>query len=210
MERSLRKIYAIIIVFFVGSQAALAQMGGGVNPADRAAPIFPDVDGETMIFDVPERWYPFNRRTDDMVDTYVFPAGQEPEDWEETLRQQTFLSRAGVTEPRQVFDLRSQNNQSTCSRYDTEVLGDGLENGYPMFYWRQVCETESEIVSSLNKVVLGVEQLYIISKVWKEEPRDREWTRWEEYLETVYVCDPRTAEHRCRPVRPAGMGGRGR
>ena len=209
----MRVIYAIIIVFFMGSQAALAQMGGGPDPADPVAPVLPDVDEETMIFDVPDKWYPFNRRTEDMVDTYIFPTGQEPQDWEETLRQQTFLSRAGVTEPRQVFELRSQNNQSNCIRYDTEVLGDELENGYAMFYWRQVCETESGTVSSLNKVVLGNEQLYIISKVWKEEPRDREWMRWEEYLETVYVCDPRTTEHRCRPVRPmgpAGMGGRGR
>jgi len=39
-----------------------------------------------MILDLPDKWYPYSRRTDAMVDTYVFPAGQEPSDWDETLR----------------------------------------------------------------------------------------------------------------------------
>ena len=211
----MRQPCLILVVTVLWSQSVFAQMGGGsgFDTAERAAQTFPDVTEETMIFDVPAKWYPYYRRTDDMVDTYIFPTGQEPEDWEETLRQQTFLGHAGVTEPRQVFDLRSQSNQSNCRRYEPEILGDGLENGYPMFYWRQVCETAADTVSSLNKVVLGTEQLYIISKVWKEEPRDREWERWETYLQSVYVCDPRTEDHRCRPIRTiggAGMGGRGR
>jgi hypothetical protein len=68
--------------------------------ADRPPPQLPDVDKETMILDLPDKWYPYSRRTDAMVDTYVFPTGQEPSDWDETLRQEIFLSTAGISEAR--------------------------------------------------------------------------------------------------------------
>jgi hypothetical protein len=78
-------------------------------------------------------------------------------------------------------------------------------------YWRQVCETDGGVDARLSKVILGENQLYIISKLWRYEPRDRDWTRWDEYLQNVYVCDPVRAGHRCRPIgRGLTQGGRGR
>ena len=204
----MKSYFAIVGCLLILSDAALAQRAGG---ADRPSPQLPDVDKETMILDIPDKWYPYSRRTDAMVDTYIFPTGQEPNDWDETLRQEIFLSTAGVSEARQVYQLRSDANSESCETYDAEVLQDREENGYSMFYWKQVCETAEQVVASLNKAILGSEQLYILSKVWKYEPRDRDWERWEAYFQEVYVCDPTRPEHRCRPIRPDGaMGGRGR
>lgn len=207
-----KKNFLLLGLLLTSSQFALAQRGGGGG--ERARPQIPDIDAETMILDIPDKWYPYSRRTDTMVDTYVFPTGQEPADWDETLRQEVFLSTAGITSARQVYELRAENNRGRCERYEAETLGDHQENGYPMFYWRQVCDMSEQTIASLNKVILGNDQLYILSKIWKYEPREREWTRWEEYVEGVYVCDPARLEYRCRPVwpagAPAGMGGRGR
>ncbi|MFL2546817.1 MAG: hypothetical protein ACJ0SL_05580 [Candidatus Rariloculaceae bacterium] len=181
--------------------------GGG---GGREEPQFPNVEKETMIFQIPDKWYPYHRTTDEMIDTYIFPTGDEPSDWEETLRQEVFLTTAGVTEPRQVYDLRYESNRGSCDELESEILHDSLENGYPMFSWKQVCQLPDGVLSSLNKVVLGLEQLYILSKVWKSEPRDREWERWEEYFDRVYVCDPTRPGHRCRPIRQGAQQGRGR
>ena len=84
-----------------------------------------------------------------MVDTYVFPTGQEPSDWDETLRQEIFLSTAGISEARQVYQLRSQNTSESCDTYDSEVLQDREENGYSMLYWKQVCVLPEQVVASL-------------------------------------------------------------
>ena len=188
------------------SCSALAQMGGG-GGNDRAGPQFPNIDEETMIFDVPDKWYPYSRRTDAKVDTYIFPIGDEPADWDETLRQEVFLTTAGVTAPRQVFELRSESNRSNCDDLETEILQESEENGYPIFLWKQVCGMSGQVVASINMAVLGREHLYILSRVWKYEPRDREWSRWEDYFQQVYVCDPVLPEHRCRPIRPAAAAG---
>jgi len=34
-----------------------------------------------------------------------------------------------------------------------------------MFYWKQVCVMPEQVVASLNKTILGREQLYILSKI---------------------------------------------
>jgi hypothetical protein len=207
IRRSTAAICAAAFLFAMWG-TAFAQMGGG---GARPAPQFPDIDEEAMILDVPDKWYPYSRRTDAKIDTYIFPIGDEPADWDETLRQEIFHTTAGVTTPRQVFELRSDSNRNNCVELETEVLQESEENGYPMFLWKQVCEMPEQVVASVNKVVLGREHLYTLSKVWKYEPRNREWTRWEDYFQRVYVCDPVIPEHRCRPIRPTGgQGGRGR
>lgn len=202
IRRISQQCWAVALLILLTSSVS-AQMGGG-GRRDRPAPIFPDIDKETLILTTPEKWYPYTRRTDDMVDTYIFPTGQEPTDWKEALRQEVFLTTAGVTAPRQVYELRSESTAKTCDRYDTEILAERQENGYAMYYWRQECGMGEDVIASLHKVILGEDQLYIVSKVWKSEPRERDWTRWEEYLEGVYVCDPVREGHRCRPIRPAG------
>jgi hypothetical protein len=189
-------------------------MGGGRGGGDRPAPQIPDVAEETLILSTPDKWYPYSRETDALVETYMFPTGQEPSDWEEALRQEVYLTTAGVTAPRQVFELRSKADSERCTNFESNTLSEQPDNGYPVFFWRQVCDTGDDVDARLSKVILGEDQLYVVSKVWRYEPRDRDWARWDEFLQRVYVCDPVRPGHRCRPggLAPgqAGRGGMGR
>ncbi len=175
----------------------------------------PNTDIETMILQLPDKWNPVGQTAEGKTDIWVFPTGQEPDDWEETLRHEAFHSTGGMDTATRVYELRAENDQQNCPGFSSEILSDEPENGYSMIYWKQVCELgEEETVASLNKVVLGNDQLYILSKIWKYDPPNRTWRRWETYMEGVYVCDPtRPQQHRCVPVGftpatvPAGRGG---
>ena len=48
---------------------AVAQMGGGRGGGDRPAPQIPDVAKETLILSTPDKWYPYSRETDALVET---------------------------------------------------------------------------------------------------------------------------------------------
>jgi hypothetical protein len=110
---------------------AFGQMGGGGR--DRPAPQFPDIDRETLILNTPDKWYPFSRRTEALVDTLILPTGQEPSDWKEALRQEVYLTTAGVTAPRQIFELRSESDRERCTSFESAQINDQPENGYDVY-----------------------------------------------------------------------------
>ena len=99
-------------------------------------------------------------------------------------------------------------------KHTSEVREQEPDNGYSMIVWRQSCTPAEDVIfSSLHKVVLGNDRLYILNKVWKEDPSNRIWRRWENFFEDVYVCDPNRPEHPCRPIprdpgNATGGGGR--
>ena len=162
---------------------------------------------------LPEEWYASSPLTDEnKTDSYLFPIGQDHSDWTESLRQEAFTTTSGMESAERVYELRSAINEKNCPDYSSEILEDEPENGYSMISWRQLCEiSEEESVASLHKVVLGNDQLFILSKIWKYDPSNRIWRRWRNYLEDdVYVCDPTRPEHPCRPMQlPAGAAARG-
>ena len=202
---------AMVAIFSVALCApAAAQMGMGGGPQGMGQVVLHSPEGETMMVPLPEGWLPYQREAEGKDESYVFPGGQEPSDWRETLRQETYHATAGITRADRVYELRSEADANNCESYASEMLGEGPENGYSMVLWRQVCELpEGQIVASLNKTVLGNDRLHILSMIWKQDPPTRSWTQWVNYMDTVYVCDPdRLEEHPCRPAgAPAGMGG---
>ena len=139
---------------------------------------------------------------------------RDPNDWTETLRQEAYLTTAGMPSAERVYELRSAGDAENCPNYSSEVLEQEPENGYSMIVWRQSCQpSEDATFSSLHKVVLGDDGLYVLNKIWKYEPSNRIWRRWENYFEDVYVCAPDRPEHRCRPLpqdpgNATGGGGR--
>jgi hypothetical protein len=203
---------ALIGVGLLCVEQAAAQRGGrggGQVPPE----IMPNTDKETMILSLPEEWYPTQPLgNDNMTDSYLFPVGQDHAGWTETLRQEVFNTTAGIEAAERVYELRSASNQESCAVYTSRIRDDGPENGYSMIFWEQLCELgEEETIASLHKVVLGNDQLYILSKIWKYDPPNGTWRDWRNYFEDVYVCDPNRPEHPCRPMQLPprdGQGGR--
>ena len=200
---------ALIGVGLLCVEQAAAQRGG--RGGGQAPPeIMPNTDKETMILSLPEEWYPTGPLgNENMTDSYLFPIGQDHSGWTETLRQEVFNTTAGIEAAERVYELRSASNQESCSVYTSRIRDDGPENGYSMIFWEQLCELgEEETIASLHKVVLGNDQLYILSKIWKYDPPNGTWRDWRNYFEDVYVCDPNRPEHLCRPMQLPPRGGR--
>ena len=185
-------------------------MGGGGAPQGMSGQLVLRVpDGETMVVPVPNNWTPYSRQAEEKDESYVFPRGQDLNDWQQALRQESYHTTAGVAAAERVYELRTQGDERSCASFDSRVLSDEPENGYSSVLWRQVCELESgQTVSSLNKTVLGNERLHIVTMIWKENPSNRAWNQWTNYMNRVYVCDPEREEHPCRGAGPpAGAGG---
>ncbi|MFL2554151.1 MAG: hypothetical protein ACJ0S4_05610 [Candidatus Rariloculaceae bacterium] len=187
-------------------------MGGGRGGSERL--VMPNIARETMILSMPEGWRAAQPVSgEEKMDIYIFPEGQSSADWTETLRQEAYLTTVGMQSAERVYELRTASDGESCSNFTSEILEQEPENGYSMIVWRQSCQPSEDLFfSSLHKAVLGNDGLYILNKIWKYEPSNRIWRRWENYFEDVYVCDPVRTEHSCRLVRPApgnAAGGRG-
>ena len=191
--------------------AQMGGMGGGGAPAGMAGQVvLRSPEGETMLVPLPNNWTPYAREAEEKEERYIFPRGQEPTDWRETLRQETYRTTAGIQDAARVYELRTENDPNSCESFTSRVLAEGPENGYSMVLWRQVCElADGQTLASLNKAVLGNERLHILSMIWKQDPPTRAWTQWTNYMERVHVCDTdRREEHPCRTA-PAAGGPRG-
>ena len=217
VDCGMNKKHLAVVGFFcvVACAPAAAQMGGmgggGGAPGGMAGQVVLSTpEGETMVVPLPNNWTPYAREAEQKDERYIFPSGQEPSDWRETLRQETYHTTAGVTSAERVYELRIESDPNSCESFTSRKLGEGPENGYSMVFWRQVCGlADGQTLASLNKAVLGNDQLHIISMIWKQDPPTRAWTQWTNYMGRVYVCDTEREEHPCQtappPGRPGGM-----
>ena len=166
----------------------------------RDAPFIPTVNEEEFIWRVPEKWYPFSKVSDEKTDTYFFPTGQDPNNWDESLHFVHYTSTLGVTDAYQVYEIRTQGAAATCATHETDIAKQEVENGYSMMQWTDICvSSEGDFQYTTNKVVLGNEKLYMASKIWKSMPREHRTKRWHDYFDQTYVCDPTTENNPCRP-----------
>lgn len=191
----------IYLVFGMLLAAQLSYAQGGMGAPQQE--FIPDVDSESLIFQVPSKWYPYYRTTDAKVDTFMFPTGQEPEDWKEALQSERFLTTLGVTSAIQVYEFRTQG--TSCITHDASISKEANENGYSMVQWVETCSRADEsVVVTLGKSIVGNERLYVMNKIWKYNPRESDMSEWERYMDEVYVCDPTTdGANPCRPPNRA-------
>jgi len=213
---------AVACVAFLYGGQVIAQMGGGMgggrggDGAGRGAPpVMPNVDRETLIMSMPDDWHAGQTLSDEnKMDFYLYPEDEDHVDWTESLRQEAYLTTAGMQTAARVYELRTDGDGKNCPNFSSEVLEEDPENGYSTVVWKQNCQiSEGQEFASLYKAVVGNDRLYILSKIWKSQPSNRVWRRWENYFEEVYVCDPNRSEHRCRamardPGNATGGGGR--
>lgn len=176
-------------------------MGGGMGMG-AAVRRMPQVDQETLIMTRIDNWAPTPpRRSENKIDVFVFPEGEDSSNWTEAFQQEVYDSTQGIESARHVYDLRLAGDRENCPNYTSEVRKEEPDNGYSSIVWRQSCEpAPGSTFASLHKIILGNDRLYILTKIWKEEPSGRDWRRWENLLEDVYVCDPAHAEHSCRAL----------
>lgn len=195
----------LIAALFITLNSANAQMGG----MGEQEVYIPDVDKESLILLRPDKWYPYFKESEQRVDTYYFPTGQKPENWKEAIQSQRYLSTMGVTEASAVFDVRTQANAPNCETHEVMLITNEAENGYSKSEWLETCvNADDSQVTTLNKAIVGNEQLYVVSKIWKYEPKENDMEEWKRFMGQVYVCDPTTENNPCRP--PNGpQGGRG-
>ncbi len=193
----------ISLGFLLCIHFAAAQPGGmGAPPA----PV-PDVDKETLIIQVPSKWYPYHRTTEAKVETFMFPTGQDPSGWKEALQSEQFLSTLGVTSALQVYEFRTQG--ANCPEHLVDLTKDGQENGYSFAQWIETCVVGEDTVVTLTKSIVGNDQLYVVNKIWKYKPGNSDIAEWERFLDRVYVCDPTTeGANPCVPPNGPAMGGR--
>lgn len=120
----------LLLSALVATNVALAQgpRGGGPPPA----PPVPDVDKESLIFSIPDKWYPFSRATANKDETFMFPTGQNPEDWVQSLRVEQYFSNLGVASAQQVYDMKISANADACDNHEVTPMRDQPENGYSM------------------------------------------------------------------------------
>lgn len=199
------RLYFILttLTFFIS--AANAQMGGG----GMAAPLpVPEVDEETLIFQIPEKWYPYSKDSEAKVDVYIFPTGSDPKKWKELVQLETFTSKMGITDSSQVYDLKTGALENACNTHNVTSDKDRDENSYSMHQWTERCTTGDTETVTIRKAILGNDKFYLASKVWKYEPKDWEVEKWTDYMNQVYVCDG-TSEHNCNPPNGRGGGGGG-
>lgn len=195
------RIY-LVFGMLLAAHLSYAQGGGMGAPAQE---FIPDVDSESLILQVPSKWYPYYRTTDAKVDTFMFPTGQEPDDWKEALQSERFLTTLGVTRAAEVYEYRTQG--TNCTAHSATLSKEANENGYSMAQWVENCSRADEsVVVTLGKAILGNDRLYVVNKIWKYSPRDSDMEEWEGYLDGIYVCDPTTeGANPCRsPNRAAG------
>ena len=209
-KKQLAVVGFFCVVACAPAAAQMGGMGGGAPGGMAGQAVLRTPEGETMVVPLPNNWTPYAREAEEKDERYIFPGGQEPSDWRETLRQETYHTTAGITSAERVYELRIESDPNSCESFASEKLGEGPENGYSMVLWRQVCElADGRTLASLNKTVLGNDQLHIISMIWKQDPPSRAWTQWTNYMNRVYVCDTnRREEHPCRAgpaARPGGM-----
>ena len=119
-----------------------------------------------MIVTRPDDWSAPQVSSDaNKTDIYRFPDGQEYSDWTEMLRQEVYNTTAGMETAERVYELRSAGDQENCPNYTSEVREQEPENGYSMIVWRQSCTPAEDVIfSSLHKVVLGNDRLYILEQ----------------------------------------------
>jgi len=199
-------IITTTLIFFGTANAQMGGGGGGMAP--ERAPI-PEVDGETFIYQIPDKWYPYSKKSEAKADVYIFPTGQNPEKWKELLQLESFTSTLNLTDATQVYDLKTGALEGACDSHSVTSDKDNAENAYSMHQWTERCSQGEEEMVSIRKAILGNERLYMASIVWKYEPKDWEIEKWQQYLDQTYVCDGTPAHNCAPPNRRAGNGGMG-
>ena len=209
----MRYLAGLLSLGVLSNLTAVAQMGAGMGGGGMGAggmgmgpggPAIPRVNSETLIMTRIDDWAPAApARGENKVDVFMFPDGQDSSNWTEAFQQEAYHTTAGMESARQVYDLRSRGDQQNCPNYTSEVRDENPDNGYSSIVWRQSCEpAPGQMFASLHKVILGNDRMYILSKIWKEEPSGRIWRQWENTFEDIYVCDPTHGDtHPCRALR---------
>lgn len=197
--RHVTGVLCLSLVLIVQASAQMG-MGGAGGMGMGVGPRMPRVFGETLMMMRIDGWVPASATTtDSKVDVFMFPEGEDDTNWTEAFQQEAYNSTAGMESARQIYDLRSGGDRQHCANYTSEIRDEEPQNGYSSIVWRQSCEPDpGQTFASLHKVILGNDRMYILSKIWKEQPSDRLWRRWENLFEEIYVCDPTRSEHACR------------
>ena len=209
----------IMLAGLMVSSQVSAQMGmgrgGGQFGGAMGMGRLPQVQVETLIMTPVEDWVAAPAtRANNKVDVFMFPAGQDSTNWTEAFQQEAYDSTIGMESATQIYEMRSRGDRENCPNYESDVRDDDPDNGYSTIIWRQTCKPVPDVTfASVHKVILGNDRLYILTKIWKEDPSGTNWRRWENILEDIYVCDPTRIEHHpCRPLpfdpRNATGGGR--
>lgn len=82
--------------------------------------------------------------------------------------------------------------------FDSQVLSDSAQNGYPQLTWMSECRNSDGYYSkTLHKTIAGNDSQYTFRRIFKAVPQDNQWQLWREYVDTIHVCDSRSAAHPC-------------
>ena len=106
-----RKI-ALVALMMMSAGTAHAQMGGGGGGPDLS--YLDTITDETLAYQFPDKWLPYSSATDAKTVTVLFPTGQTPKKWKQSLKITEFSSTAGVTSANQVKDLLVKANVAKC------------------------------------------------------------------------------------------------
>lgn len=110
---------SFIVFCLVGGGTAYAQMGA---PPTGAELDLSNLEVESFVWQKPAKWYPYSHVTDAKKVTMLFPAGQKPNSFKESLVFTEFSSTLGAKSADQVKDIFLSANAKKCTTHNFNAV----------------------------------------------------------------------------------------
>ena len=184
------------------AMANLLLLGAAVLTSSARA----DTAGETLLQSVPPHFRVVGRdKTPFHGMVQMVPDDQTGAHWSELMTTEIFFA-AKSTSPLAYRGELEREWQHACDQTTLDYAMEGMQNGYPVSLWVQSCRFQSAANKpniALIKMITGRERAYVVQVNFRYVPDKDKIKQWTDYLDKVYVCDPRWKGHECpAPTQP--------
>ncbi|MDK3025362.1 hypothetical protein QO239_22445 [Cupriavidus taiwanensis] len=131
------------------------------------------------------------------------PRGQTVEQWMDMVTVQVFHQNKATSA--QFATFMRATWEKACGIGTVSKLSEVSSNGYPAHRWMSNCALNPKSRQPENTMFLairGAEALYVVQVATKTKPNQDWMARTNAYLDSVLVCDPRSAQHPCPNLSP--------
>ncbi|MCY7296878.1 hypothetical protein [Alteromonas sp. a30] len=122
---------------------------------------------------------------------------------------QTFVMRDVANASLETLKANDDNlGKASCDEhFQSQVLSDHQQNGYPQLTWFSECEIGAGLyIKTLHKSILGNDSHYLFKRIFRTPPKPKQWQTWLDYVNRIQVCDNRTKAHPCPSNFPIKTG----
>ena len=127
------------------------------------------------------------------------PANETVNDWSEMVTTQILLGRGNVDGSLYLTTLM-QGWLKACPETKPGAILRGSVNGYALWRLTLQCPklaSTGKPETTLFRAIRGKDSFYLVQRSMRAVPDKAKFAAMGEYLETVVVCDTRSADHPC-------------